>query len=120
MLDISDIEGTRHFHGHSCPGLAIGIRAAEVALQEIGKHAAGEEMVSIVETDMCGVDAIQYLSSCTFEKGNLIHRDYRYCERCENAVLLGYCRCLTVLTNQTTTKTAVVVKTMAAPEAIPK
>jgi formylmethanofuran dehydrogenase subunit E len=25
---------------------------------------------------MCGVDAIQFLTGCTFGKGNLIHRDY--------------------------------------------
>jgi formylmethanofuran dehydrogenase subunit E len=33
-------------------------------------------MVCIAETDMCGVDAVQYLTGCTFGKGNLIHRDY--------------------------------------------
>jgi len=71
-----DIEGTIKFHGHSCPGLAIGIRAAEIALREIGPHSADEEVVAIVETDMCGVDAIQYLTGCTFGKGNLIHLDY--------------------------------------------
>jgi formylmethanofuran dehydrogenase subunit E len=71
-----DIEGTQKFHGHSCPGLAIGIRAAEIALREIGPHSADEEVVAIVETDMCGVDAIQYLTGCTFGKGNLIHLDY--------------------------------------------
>jgi formylmethanofuran dehydrogenase subunit E len=59
-----------------CPGLAIGIRAAEVALREIGPHSADEEVIAIVETDMCGVDAIQYLTGCTFGKGNLIHLDY--------------------------------------------
>jgi formylmethanofuran dehydrogenase subunit E len=64
------------FHGHMCPGLAIGIRAAEIALTQIGKHATDEEIVAIVETDMCAVDAIQYLTGCTFGKGNLIHRDY--------------------------------------------
>ncbi len=64
------------FHGHLCPGLAIGIRAAEVALKEIGPHAVDEEVVAIVETDMCGVDAIQFLTGCTFGKGNLIHLDY--------------------------------------------
>lgn len=63
------------FHGHWCPGLAMGIRAAEWALQEMGK-AGDEEVVAVVETDMCGVDAIQYLTGCTFGKGNLIHRDY--------------------------------------------
>jgi formylmethanofuran dehydrogenase subunit E len=64
------------FHGHMCPGLAIGIRAAEVALREIGPHAHDEEIVAVVETDMCGVDAIQFLTGCTFGKGNLIHLDY--------------------------------------------
>ncbi len=59
-----------------CPGLAMGIRAAEVALEQVGRHAADEEVVAIVETDMCAVDAIQYLTGCTFGKGNLIHRDY--------------------------------------------
>ena len=69
------IEKTIAFHGHSCPGLAIGIRAAELALKEVGK-ASDEEIVAVVETDMCGVDAIQYLTGCTFGKGNLIHKDY--------------------------------------------
>lgn len=71
-----DIAGTKRFHGHTCPGVAIGIRAAEIALREIGPHSADEEIVAIVETDMCGVDAIQYLTGCTFGKGNLIHLDY--------------------------------------------
>lgn len=71
-----DIAGAQRFHGHMCPGLAIGIRAAEVALREIGAHSADEEVVAIVETDMCGVDGIQYLTGCTFGKGNLIHPDY--------------------------------------------
>ncbi len=64
------------FHGHLCPGLALGIRAAEIALEQIGKHAGDEEVVAVVETDMCAVDAIQFLTGCTFGKGNLIHRDH--------------------------------------------
>ncbi len=63
------------FHGHWCPGLAIGIRAGELALAEFGR-AGDEEVVAVVETDMCGVDAIQVLTGCTFGKGNLLHRDY--------------------------------------------
>jgi formylmethanofuran dehydrogenase subunit E len=68
------IKETTNFHGHWCPGLAIGIRAAEWALKEMGKS-PDEEIVAVVETDMCGVDAIQYLTGCTFGKGNLIHKD---------------------------------------------
>ncbi len=70
------VRETVAFHGHLCPGLAIGIRAAEAALREIGPHAHDEEVVAVVETDMCGVDAIQFLTGCTFGKGNLIHLDY--------------------------------------------
>jgi formylmethanofuran dehydrogenase subunit E len=69
------IQETISFHGHSCPGLALGIRAAEVALEHMGR-ASDEDVVAVVETDMCGVDAIQYLTGCTFGKGNLIHLDY--------------------------------------------
>ena len=61
------------FHGHMCPGLAMGIRAAEAALREVGPHSSEEEVVTLTETDMCAVDAIQYLIGCTFGKGNLIH-----------------------------------------------
>jgi len=76
MIDKETTRRIVEFHGHMCPGLAMGIRAAEVALAEIGPHSVDEEVVAVVETDMCGVDAIQFLTGCTFGKGNLIHRDY--------------------------------------------
>ncbi len=75
-MNPQDIAAVVQFHGHLCPGLAIGIRAAELALREIGPHSADEDVVAIVETDMCGVDAIQFMTGCTFGKGNLIHLDY--------------------------------------------
>jgi formylmethanofuran dehydrogenase subunit E len=75
-LDKNAIDGATAFHGHWCPGLAVGIRAAEWALAELGGRAQDEELVAGVETDMGGVDAIQYLTGCTFGKGNLIYRDY--------------------------------------------
>ncbi|MBO4301407.1 MAG: TraR/DksA C4-type zinc finger protein [Desulfovibrio sp.] len=62
------------FHGHQCPGLALGVRAAEWALANMG-NALDEEIVTVTETDMCAVDAIQALVGCTFGKGNLIYRD---------------------------------------------
>jgi formylmethanofuran dehydrogenase subunit E len=63
------------FHGHSCPGLSIGIRVSELARERLGR-AKAEDLVAVVETDMCGVDAIQYLTGCTYGKGNLVHKDY--------------------------------------------
>jgi formylmethanofuran dehydrogenase subunit E len=69
------IEETIRFHGHNCPGVSLGIRAAQLVLSEF-RRAPDEEVVAVVETDMCAVDAIQYLTGCTFGKGNLIHLDY--------------------------------------------
>lgn len=65
------------FHGHSCPGLALGFRASEIAAEELGiplEKAADEEIVCVVENDACGVDAVQVLFSCTAGKGNLLFR----------------------------------------------
>ena len=63
------------FHGHECPGLAIGYRAAVAASEylEIGKS-DDEDIVCITENDACGVDAVQRILSCTIGKGNLIYR----------------------------------------------
>ncbi|HUV83580.1 MAG TPA: FmdE family protein [archaeon] len=75
-IEESMIKNAIQFHGHQCPGLAIGIRVSEVVLRELGKPARDEEMVAIVETDSCSVDAIQVLTGCTFGKGNLIYNDF--------------------------------------------
>jgi formylmethanofuran dehydrogenase subunit E len=65
------------FHGHSCPGLAIGYRMTKAALAMLaGSRSTDEELVAIVENNACGVDALQMLSGCTFGKGNLIFKDY--------------------------------------------
>jgi formylmethanofuran dehydrogenase subunit E len=66
-----------HFHGHSCPGLAIGFAAAQAARKRLNVGSAeDEEIVAIVENDSCAVDAIQVILGCTFGKGNLIFRDW--------------------------------------------
>ncbi len=82
MKDLWD--KTIEFHGHSCPGLAIGFRVAlyakkllEIAnindsgyagsISEIGD----ENIVCIAETDACGIDAIQYILKATYGSGSL-------------------------------------------------
>ena len=40
------------------------------------KRTLGEELVAIVETNACCVDAIQVMTGCTFGKGNQIYNDY--------------------------------------------
>ena len=65
------------FHGHICPGLATGYRAAKAGLAWLEEHrAADEEIVAIVETDSCGTDAVQVLTGCTFGKGNFLYLDH--------------------------------------------
>jgi formylmethanofuran dehydrogenase subunit E len=64
------------FHGHSCPGLALGYRVALRALREFLRRSGDEEVVAVVENNSCAVDAIQLMTGCTFGKGNLIFRDY--------------------------------------------
>ncbi len=60
------------FHGHICPGLLIGVRAAEFAQKHLDvSQDYDEELVAIVETDSCGVDAIQAILGCTF--GNSVY-----------------------------------------------
>ena len=74
MIDYAEI---LRFHGHSCPGLAIGYRLSCAAMDELKVDRAGDdEIVAIVENDACGVDAVQYLTGCTYGKGNLICLDY--------------------------------------------
>lgn len=65
------------FHGHSCPGSAIGYRMTRAAMETLAVSRSGdEELVAIVENDACSVDALQCMAGCTFGKGNLIFRDY--------------------------------------------
>ena len=65
------------FHGHKCPGLAMGYRMTQAAMKRLAESSAvDEELVAIVENDACGVDALQWLTGCTFGKGNFIFRDY--------------------------------------------
>ncbi len=65
------------FHGHVCPGLAIGYAASKAAESVLGlSRSEDEEVVAVVENDSCAVDAVQVLMGCTFGKGNLIFRDW--------------------------------------------
>jgi formylmethanofuran dehydrogenase subunit E len=76
-LLIDDFKKCADFHGHLCPGLAIGYQAAKAGIAWLAEHRArDEEVVAIVETDACGVDAVQVLTGCTFGKGNFIHKDH--------------------------------------------
>lgn len=75
MFDETTWQQCVTFHGHSCPGLAIGYRAALAAKDRMDvTFSADEEIVCITENDACGVDAVQVLTGCSIGKGNLIYR----------------------------------------------
>jgi formylmethanofuran dehydrogenase subunit E len=71
-----DFQKAIDFHGHCCPGLTTGYLAAKAALAQLKvERATDEELVAIVESDGCGIDAIQSLLGCTIGKGNLLFKD---------------------------------------------
>ena len=70
-------EEVTKFHGHECPGSAIGYKASKIAIERLKiDPSEDEEVLAIVENDSCAVDSIQVVLSCTFGKGNLIFNDY--------------------------------------------
>lgn len=85
-LSLSSWNKAVSFHGHACPGLALGCRMVLAAVCVLGlddafltveNHAVplpspDEELVCVAETDACCVDAVQSLLSCTLGKGNLL------------------------------------------------
>lgn len=62
------------FHGHACPGLAIGCRMVfeAAAHLDISRRSTDEEIVCVTESDACCVDAAQAVLGCTLGKGNLL------------------------------------------------
>jgi formylmethanofuran dehydrogenase subunit E len=76
-MDNEKWEKAVDFHGHVCPGLAVGFRSAQLAMEKLGvSRSADEELVAIVENDACGTDALQVLTGCTFGKGNFFFLDH--------------------------------------------
>lgn len=65
------------FHGHICPGLAIGYYASHVAMRWLAaEKSPDDEVYAIIESTGCGADAVQAITGCTTGKSNLIIYDY--------------------------------------------
>lgn len=66
----ASFEDAVDFHGHACPGLALGYRVAVAALKHLDvSRVEDEDLVAVVENDACSVDAVQFACGCTFGKG---------------------------------------------------
>lgn len=69
MNDIQTLfEKAAEMHGHRCPGLAIGVRAAHIALERLGE---GSKLYCIAEQKACFIDGIQSVSGATLGNGRL-------------------------------------------------
>ncbi len=63
-------------HGHYCPGLAIGVKAAYTAVKEMDLHSEGmEDVLAMMETNNCASDGVQLVTGCTFGNNSLVFRD---------------------------------------------
>ncbi|MFH2144187.1 MAG: FmdE family protein [Bacteroidota bacterium] len=64
-------------HGHFCHGIALGVYAAVRGMNYINESADGlEDLISIVETNNCFSDGIQFVTGCTFGNNSLIFKDF--------------------------------------------
>lgn len=61
------------FHGHTCPGIALGYRIAQLAQREMGiRPTPDSECVVKAFTQSCAVDAMQILNKATIGRRTLI------------------------------------------------
>ena len=61
------------FHGHTCPGIALGYRLAQIAQRELGIRPTVEaETIVKAHTLSCAVDAFQVLNKATTGRRSLI------------------------------------------------
>ena len=72
------LERSAEIHGHYCPGLAIGVKAAYIACKklDIVKSDGMEKIMTITECNNCSVDGIQTVSGCTLGNNALIYKDF--------------------------------------------
>jgi len=77
MIEAKELmEKAVRFHGHTCPGVTLGVLVSKYILEHGNDFSIDEELVAVVENDNCSVDALQALLGTTFGKGNLIYKDY--------------------------------------------
>ena len=78
MIDVKKtFEYGLRFHGHKCPAMPLGIRAAAAAMERLGvSHSKDKELYCISETGKghaagCFLDGIMVATGCTYGKSNI-------------------------------------------------
>lgn len=64
-------ERAGELHGHLCPGLATGVRAAYEARRLLGIETPGRGLYCIAESRACYIDGIQAVFGATLGNGNI-------------------------------------------------
>ncbi len=66
------------FHGHLCPGQVLGVRLAMVGVKAVGieNPTRSKKLITWVEIDRCGADAVQTVTGCKPGKRTLKLVDY--------------------------------------------
>lgn len=60
------------FHGHTCPGIALGYRVATIAQKELGLRPTPEsELLVKASTRSCALDAFQIINKATLGRGTI-------------------------------------------------
>lgn len=79
MNDRRVLIDTFAFHGDRCWASTVGVRAGLAALRALESPRAGTNSLhAIAEIGdhhgaMCFADAVQFVTGCTFGKGNILH-----------------------------------------------
>lgn len=83
MVNATDkLEAGLEFHGHKCPAMPLGLRAAETAMNKLGVERTGaKDLLAILELGEdhcahCYGDGVQMMTGCTFGKGNIRQLGY--------------------------------------------
>ncbi len=83
MVEARDyLEKALEFHGHKCPAMPLGLRAAETAMNKLGvERTGGKDLLVLLELGddhcaHCYADGVQVITGCTFGKGNLRQLGY--------------------------------------------
>ena len=82
MLEKELLAFGQKFHGHKCPAMPMGLRAALAAMEKLGvKHAPDGQLEAILELDeehcaTCFADGVQVATGCTYGKGNIKRLGY--------------------------------------------
>ncbi len=73
-----ELEEAERFHGHMCPGQVLGVRMALLGCRAVGlpEPRRSKKLITWVEIDRCGADAVQTVTGCKLGKRTLKYVDY--------------------------------------------